>query len=556
MIIPKEQLLNNVLLNGIQDMVYIMEVKDQDKFIYNFINHAVLKYAGLTKDIIGRTFHEVLDQQKADFLYRKYKEVLDSKDIVVYNDLFPSPIGETRYGENVLTPIFDEDNNCTHIVAVVKDITERRLAEDVAEKARELLIEGKQRYQSLFDYNLDGVMAIDEDGIIVAANRSIELITGYSEDNLKGVPYITLILPEDVDKAKKYFEIAINGILEEFSVKMRNKSGDNIELIIKLTPIIVNDKTVGIYAICKDITEQITIQNKYTESENKFEIIAEYSGDLITMLDHAGKITYVSPSYRDVLNFNPEEYIGKEFYYNVHPEDIDDLFESFENSKKSGKPWEAQFRQKHLKMGWIWSELKGSPVFDENKAFKQMVVLSRDISFRKNYEDKLKYFAYHDSLTGLPNRRYFTMKLKEALDSFESNGDKFAIIIMDLDRFKEINDTFGHDIGDKAISEFAFRVGKQIRSKDTLARLGGDEFVLLLQSLDCKDDAIHIAEDIIDAVKAPWQIDHAEFVTTTSLGISLLSRDKANSYESLFRNADQALYEAKHAGGNRYSIKM
>ncbi|WP_010098930.1 PAS domain S-box protein, partial [Ornithinibacillus scapharcae] len=545
-----------VLLNGIQDMIYIMKVTKEGNFCYHFINLAVRKYAGLTNDIIGKTFHEVLDNEKAEFLLKKYEQALYTKDCVVYEDLYPSPLGEKRYGENVLTPLFDDNQNCTHVVAVVKDITERKIAEEVAEKAREMLLEGKQRYQSLFDYNLDGVLAIDRQGMVVACNRSLTNITGDVEDNLIGKHYTQIILPEDVDKVEKYFQIAINGILEEFSIRMRSKAGKEIEMIVKLTPIIVNKQTVGIYAICKDITEQIKILNKYTESENKFEIIAENSGDLITMLDHDGKITYVSPSYRDVLSYDPEEYIGKEFHHNVHPEDINALTNSFEQSKISGKPWVAQFRQKHQTMGWIWSELKGSPVYDYNHDFKQMVVLSRDISIRKNYEDKLKYFAYHDSLTGLPNRRYFTMQLKEALDDYRTTGEKFAVIIMDLDRFKEINDTFGHDVGDKSISEFAFRVGRQIREIDTLARLGGDEFVLLLRNIVDKRDVIQVADSIIEAVQAPWKIDNAAFITTTSIGISLLSQETENTFESLFKNADQALYEAKNAGGNQYALKM
>ncbi|WP_096273454.1 diguanylate cyclase domain-containing protein [Paucisalibacillus globulus] len=556
MIIQKEKFLNNVLFNGIQDMVYIMEVTKDGNFVYHFINLAVKKLAGLTDVIIGKTLHEVLDVEKADFLFGKYQEAVLTKDCIIYDDLFPSPLGETRYGENVLTPLFDDDNRCTHIVAVVKDITERRIAEEAAEDAHEMLLEGKQRYQSLFDYNLDTVIAIDQQGMIIAANHSLELATGYTQEDLQGIHYTSLVKPEDVPEVEAYFEIAINGILEEFSIRMRSKQGKHIEMIVKFTPIIVNEETVGIYAICKDMTEQIKIQHKYTESKNKFEIIAENSGDLITMLDQHGKITYVSPSYQDVLHAEPSEYIGQDFYHNVHPDDIPPLIESFEQSKTSGKAWVAQFRQKHQKLGWIWSELRGSPVYNHEKTFKQMVVLSRDISLRKNYEDKLKYFAYHDTLTGIPNRRFFNIKLKEALDDHESTGERFAIIIMDLDHFKSINDTFGHDIGDKAISEFSLRVGKRIRSVDTLARLGGDEFVLLLRGVETKEQVIKVADSIIEAVQKPWQIDDAKFVTTTSIGISLLNKDQPNTFESLYKNADQALYEAKNAGGNQYSIKM
>lgn len=556
MMIQKEPFLKDVLFNGIQDMIYIMKVTEEGNFIYDFINLAVRKYAGLTNDIIGKAFHEVLDNEKADFLYEKYEQAVNTNECVVYEDLYPSPLGEKRYGENVLTPLLDEEQNCTHVVAVVKDITDRKIAEKVAEQAREMLLEGKQRYQSLFDYNLDGVLAIDIQGMIVACNRSLINIIGEPDHNLIGKHYTHIISPEDVPKVEKYFNIAIKGILEEFSIRMRSRSGKELEMIVKLTPIIVNEQTVGIYAICKDITEQIKILNKYTESENKFEIIAEYSGDLITMLDRGGKITYVSPSYRDVLSYDPMEYIGKDFHHNVHPEDIHALQISFEQSKSSGKPWIAQFRQKHQTMGWVWSELKGSPVYDYNHDFKQMVVLSRDISIRKNYEEKLKYFAYHDSLTGLPNRRYFTMQLKEALEDYRTTGEKFAVIIMDLDRFKAINDTFGHDVGDKSISEFAFRVGRQIRDFDTLARLGGDEFVLLLRNIMDENEVFQVADLIVEAVQEPWKIDGSEFITTTSIGISLLSQETENTFESLFKNADQALYEAKNAGGNQYALKM
>ncbi|HAM82093.1 diguanylate cyclase domain-containing protein [Ornithinibacillus bavariensis] len=551
----RDNFLNNVLLNGIQDMVYIMEVIEDSHFVYHFINHAVKRYAGITNEVIGKSFDEVLDKQKAKFLFEKYQKAVEIKDLVVYEDFFPSPLGEVRYGENVLTPLFDENGNCTHVVTVVKDITERRLAEKAAIVAREQLNEQKQRYQSLFEYNIDAVIAIDREGVIVTGNRSLELVTGNSIADIRGKLYTSLVLEEDIPIVEKYFNIAINGILEEFHMRLKNRDGKKIETVVKLTPIIVNNETVGIYAICKDISEQIKMKNKYTESENKFEIIAENSGDLITMLDQYGKISYVSPSYRDVLQANPEEYIGREFYHNVHPEDIEHLLQSFEVSKTTGKPWIAQFRQKHQSVGWIWSELKGSPVYNYVGEFKQMVVLSRDISSRKNYEEKLKYFAYHDSLTGLPNRRYFAMQLKEALDLFEKNHETFAVIIMDLDRFKAINDTFGHDIGDKAISEFALRVAKQIHPTDTLARLGGDEFVLLVRGRTDVQDVIQVAEDIIKVVKDPWCIENAQFNTTTSIGISLLAEDRVNTYESLFKNADQALYEAKNAGGNQYAIR-
>ncbi|MUK88931.1 diguanylate cyclase [Ornithinibacillus sp. L9] len=551
--VDRDLFYSNILMNGIKDMVYVMEV-DNGQFIYKFINQVVKELAGFTDSIIGKTFQDVLPKEKASFLIDKYNAVLRSKEIVVYEDDYPSIKGEIRYGENTLSPIYNEHNECTHIVGVVKDITEQKKAEKVAEKSKEMLIEGKERYQSLFDYNLDAVITLDINGLLITGNHSLETMTGYHIHDLTGSSYLRLIFPGQIKKAKKYYEQALNGVPEEFRLTIKNKDRKKVELVAKFSPIVVKEEIVGVYVICKDITEQIKFKDKYNESENIFEIITEHSRDLITMLNSEGEYIYASPSYKDVLGFTRDEFLGKKFYHNIYPDDIEHLKKTFYLSKKKGEPWKEQFRQKHETEGYIWSELHGSPVYDDHHNFKQMVVVSRDISTRKNYESKLEAFAYHDELTGLPNRRYFIENLEKSLSEKRSLKNRFAVIMIDLDKLKPINDTYGHDVGDEFLKEFSKRVNQVIREGDTFARLGGDEFAIFIPKIDIIQNVSNVARRIIKVLEQPWDIDNNSIFIRASVGIAI-SSFKAESVQNLLKTADEALYEVKDMGGNNYKLK-
>ncbi|WP_280139663.1 PAS domain S-box protein [Oceanobacillus limi] len=542
----------NVLMNGIKDMVYIMEYQN-GRFLYSFINQAVKDLAGFDDSIIDKPLDEVVPNEKASFLAEKYKKVVDTQEIVVYEDDYPSISGEIRYGENKLSPIFNEANVCTHVVAVVKDITEQKKAEQIAKKSKEMLIEGKERYQSLFDYNLDAVITLDFNGLLITGNHALETMSGYSIRELTGRSYLRLIKPGHIKKAKLYYDKALNGVPEEFRLSVKHKDRKQVEIIAKFSPIVVSDEIVGVYVICKDITEQIRFREKFTESENIFEIITEHSRDLITMLNSEGEYIYASPSYKEVLGYYSDEFLGKKFYHNIYPDDVEHLKKTFYLSKEKGEPWKEQFRQKHESDDYIWSELHGSPVYDEDGQFKQMVVVSRDISTLKNYESKLENFAYHDELTGILNRRYFIEHLEKTLKSNKGLGNRFAIIMIDLDKLKPINDTFGHDVGDAFLQEFTTRVNRVIRESDTFARLGGDEFAIFIPQIDSIQSVTNVAKRITSVLDTPWMIADESISIRASIGIAI-SNLKTESAHRLMKAADEALYEVKNAGGNNYKL--
>ena len=185
------------------------------------------------------------------------------------------------------------------------------------------------------------------------------------------------------------------------------------------------------------------------------------------------------------------------------------------------------------------------------KTVVQAVV--RDITERKQSEEKIRQMAYHDSLTGLPNRKLFSDRLGIALAQAQRNQKKVGIAMLDLDNFKDVNDTLGHDVGDLLLKATAERLSAALRKGDTVARFGGDEFVLILPDLEVIEDAIQVAQKIVDSFRKPFLIDTHQLVVTTSIGIAVYPDDGTDE-GILLKNADIAMYQAKQAGRARYQI--
>ncbi|RYG72023.1 diguanylate cyclase [Lentibacillus lipolyticus] len=536
---PADNFFSNVLKDGINDMVFIIQAGADGQFYYEFINQAAKERTTLTDDVIGQSIQHVYPNETAAFLTDKYQRVLETRDLVTYENRYTSPSG-VRYSETTLSPHFDSNSEITHIIALVKDIKERNL--------------NKEEYRSLYDYNLDAILTFDTAGSIQNGNSAVETLFGYRATELKNKRFTELISYDDIPAANQLFHYVCRGVVQKRQLRVQHKSSSVIKAVVKLTPIVVEGTITGFYGIFKDVDDTIELGRKYKESEDHFRIIAENSSDLITMINRHEMIDYVSPSYREVLGFDPDEYTGKHFLHNVHFSDREHLHKSFTYAIETKTTWNEQFRQKHGDGCYIWSELRGSPVYNEEDAFTHMVVLSRNITVRKDYESKLRHMAYHDPLTGVPNRRYFMKQFTECLARTKDTEKRLAILMMDLDQFKMINDRMGHDIGDKVIQEFARRISQSIRKQDILARLGGDEFMLLLPDIETPENAKKAAERILAAMDGMWFVEGYTFKISMSLGVVVSSACSPVSANELLNNADKQLYEAKQAGKNNYKI--
>ena len=288
------------------------------------------------------------------------------------------------------------------------------------------------------------------------------------------------------------------------------------------------------------------------KNERRFRSLIEHSSDIITVIDPQGVILYESPSVERLLGHRPGDLIGTRFASLVHPDDLTALTDGLSASNRPTPPT-IEFRFADHDGAWRYLEATINSLLDDPDV-GGIVLNCRDVTARKHDEAMILHLAYFDALTGLPNRMLFNDRLSQALAHSRRRGEPgLAIIFIDLDRFKTINDTLGHGAGDDLLRLAAKRFTSAIRDEDTVARLGGDEFLFLLPGVSDVESAVFVAQKILHVFNDPFVILDHELHVTTSIGISLFPSDGADA-ETLIRNADTALYRAKEGGRNRYQL--
>ena len=526
------------LMDGIQEMVYIVRVEG-DTCYCEFLNRAVMEKLDLNENDIGKTSQEFNGQNILNNIELQFNQVLKSKEIVVFENIFIVNTGERICGETTLTPILNSEGICTHIVGIIKDITNVKITQS--------------EYQSLFDYNTDAIFTVDLKGNILGGNFTVEQMSGYSMEELIGVNFIDYVDPADRKSARECFRLSLEGTYKDYRLNFLDKTGGKVGCLIKLTPIKLNNEITGIFAVVKDMRELDKLVGKYIESQKRFQIIAENVQDVVILMNKEKEYLYVSPSSKEVFGFNNESIGEKPAFFNIHSDDIEILEQRFNQSILDGKSYTVHVKAKHEEQGWIWTEINGNPVFDEQRNFQHMLMIARDITLQKEKEEQLQYFAYHDSLTGLPNRRYFKVRLSKVIERQEEKGTSFAVILLDIDDFKNINDSYGHEIGDYVIQEFSDRLKSTFREEDVVARLGGDEFIALLTQVEKEEDIVAAVNKIHQVMEAPWSIQKTDVKITTSIGVAY-STTSGTIATSIIKSADEAMYEVKKAGKNLYRI--
>lgn len=244
----------------------------------------------------------------------------------------------------------------------------------------------------------------------------------------------------------------------------------------------------------------------------------------------------------------------------IHPEDLESVSRVLDACLDHDEPLSIEHRVRHANGHYVWVEKKGRVVErDEDGTAVRMVCSVRDISERKKMEAEYRRLALFDTLTGLPNRRLLVDRLQQAISQYRRDGESGAIMFIDMDRFKEVNDTFGHDAGDQLLIEVGRRLSACIRTSDTVARLGGDEFVVMLTQLHedreaNKGYAAKVAQKILEALGKPYHLGPVVCSSSPSIGLVMFSGAEGETVDALIRNADSAMYEAKQSGRNRLRI--
>jgi diguanylate cyclase (GGDEF)-like protein/PAS domain S-box-containing protein len=300
------------------------------------------------------------------------------------------------------------------------------------------------------------------------------------------------------------------------------------------------------------ITEQI-LTTDLRRSQERFRSLVQNSADVNMIIRTDGLIEYESPAVERVLGYRIDERVGRSAFDAVHPDDIGWGERVLGDVVKTpGATVAGEFRAKHADGSWRWLEAVGTNLLDD-PAVGGVVINYRDITSRRKLEEELRHMAFHDSLTGLANRALFVDRLEHALLLSYRAPRPVAVLFVDLDDFKTINDSLGHGEGDAILEQVAERLRGGLRAGDTLARMGGDEFAVLVEDPPAAGDPIVVAERLADTLAAPFTVGGKELFVHASFGVSMLaSRDQ--TAEDLLRNADISMYMAKRKGKNRIEV--
>ncbi len=288
-------------------------------------------------------------------------------------------------------------------------------------------------------------------------------------------------------------------------------------------------------------------------SEERFRSLVRNSSDVILMVDADGTIAYESPAVARVLGHDPKDRVGTSAYDAIHEADVAWIRSLIADiSTRTGAEAAADFRARHADGSWRWLQATAKNLLDD-PAVSAIVVNYRDITDRRALEEQLRYQAFHDALSGLPNRALFMDRLDHALTRARRDQSAVAVMFLDLDDFKSVNDGLGHGAGDELLVSVAERLQRTLRDADTAARMGGDEFAILLEDAHDRHASVEIAERVLEALRAPFTVQGHAVRIRGSVGIALYT-DPVQTGEELLRHADVAMYAAKTQGKDRLMV--
>jgi diguanylate cyclase (GGDEF)-like protein/PAS domain S-box-containing protein len=307
----------------------------------------------------------------------------------------------------------------------------------------------------------------------------------------------------------------------------------------------------GLIGTITDVTTYKRTERALEASEARFRVLAENGIDLISVVAPDGTVTYCSPALRTLLGWEPEETVGRNVFEFVHRDDADMVRAAFQRLlavRLTHEPVELRFRHKDGQ--WRTFEALGTNCVD-NPHIRGVVLNSRDVTDRKLIQQRIQHLAYHDNLTGLPNRGLLQDRLGHSIARAERSGRKVAVLFIDLDNFKNINDTLGHDVGDELLRQVSRRLTECVRAGDTIARQGGDEFIVLLDNLEDGRGASVVAQKILGSLRAAFTLGGTEQHVSGSVGIAVYPEDGRDA-QTLMKNADTAMFHGKGIGKNTY----
>jgi len=411
------------------------------------------------------------------------------------------------------------------------------------------LRKSEERLRSLIDTVPALIRASGPDGRCVYLNSYHQGLLDFDVARAVGQP-VGILFDEEYGRRHRELDIQVfetGRTVRGFEERLVDRNGTPRQFLTTKAPLLDGDGTASlVVTVSLDITERARAE----ENVRKLSLAVEQSPASVLITNTRGEIEYVNAKFTEVTGYRPEEVIGR------NPRILRSSYTPAETHRQmwetinAGREWRGEFYNKKKSGELYWEFASISPIKDASGRITHFLAVKEDITVRKKYEEQILRQANYDDVTRLPNRVLALDRLSQALARAHRQKTMVGLLFIDLDRFKVVNDTLGHSVGDRLLKEVGKRLSLCIREGDTVARLGGDEFTVVLPDINAPKHAELVAEKILEVFAQPFVIDSQELFTTASVGITLYPLD-AHDPHALMRNADAAMYQAKELGRNR-----
>lgn len=534
----------NGMLHAIPDLIWMKDAEG----VYLLCNPQFERLTGMREaEIVGKTDYDLFDANLAAYFLEKDRATIEAMQACVNEELVTYPdSGQVAFLETRKVPVVGANGHIAGVLGVARDITLRKQMESE-------LLWREQEFRTLAENAPDIIMRYDRECRRIYVNPAFVNAVQLPKESLLGetpTQYSNSLHAREYESAIR--KVLATGVACEHEYPFVTSDGRLIISAFSIVPEKDGDGHVqSVLAVGRDITERKRLEEALELREREFRTLVENSRDTVVRYGRDLRRIYVNPAFAALLNANRDDLVGKtpsEYpggengaLYEKY------LVEVFER----GAGFEVEFKWPAEDGGEVCTLTSFTPELGPDGKVESILAFGRDITELHESRQKIHQMAFYDSLTALPNRALFNDRLHQMITDAAWHGELAGVMLLDMDRFKEINDTMGHAVGDELLREAARRISSCVRSYDTVARLGGDEFAILLPEIRASEDLGRIASKILSKFSKRFCLDGKEVFVSCSIGIVLYPDDSA-SPNDLVKYADSAMYFAKRSGRNNF----
>jgi diguanylate cyclase (GGDEF)-like protein/PAS domain S-box-containing protein len=534
------------LIDFVPDLIFYKDCEGK----YLGCNKAFEEFKGINRsELIGQSDFDLFSPEKAQFCWETDQQTVITGKPHAHEEWGSYPDGHECLFDTLKAPFFALDGQVLGLIGISRDITARKQYEEALQQSEHML-------RLVIDNIPQFIFWQDNYAVYLGCNQNYARIVGLEQvEDIVGKTDVDLMLYQQEGQA--FFATLNRCIVADGQYAYRQVESvqleNNTSLWLEINKVPLHDKqnqVIGVLGCFEDITERKMVEDKLRQSIKVF----ENSAEAICITDANTKIIGINKAFTKITGYTAKEVMGKTPKILKSGKHKDDFYETMWNAILQSGHWEGEIwnRRQNGEIFLEWLHI--SVIRDERNQITNYLGIFSDLTLRKQTEQRLAYLVHYDDLTGLPNRTLFYELANRALYYAQQHSELVAIMFLDLDGFKYVNDTWGHLTGDLLLKKVANRLTECLRKTDTIARLGGDDFAVVLENLNNIKEVENFAQNILQAMSlSAFKLNGQETFITMSIGISLYPND-GKAVDTLLKNADMAMYRAKENGKNNYQF--